>query len=132
MVARAEMIEVAAVDEVDPFHDVGTPAETYELRFDGSPVGQLVRDATKLKGMRPPTCPWVLVQKDSDLVLAAATREEAVERARRIVAARLGAGELTRGGTASRPSQGRKSALPLGALLVAAAALLYVLRARRR
>lgn len=129
MVASAEMIEVAAVDEVDPFHDVGTPAEAYELRFDGSRVGQVVRDATSLNGMRPPTCPWVLVQNDADLVLAAETREQAVEQARRIVAARLAAGELS---ATSRSGQGRKSAFPLGALLIAAAALVYLLRARRR
>jgi hypothetical protein len=86
--ALAELIEV---ERARPrgFRDVTSPTEAYDLLLDREVVGQVIHDETRLQGMPQSPQHWVLVQRDADYSLAAQEADDAIAKARSIVAGRL-------------------------------------------
>lgn len=124
------LIERIEVQPAGPraFRDVSSPTEAYDLLLAREVVGQVVRDETHLKGVPEGGEQWVLVQRDGDYSLAVASADDAIARARSMVAARLGesgenpsaAGQVRREGRSRRPRGLLVVAVALGALALAA------------
>jgi hypothetical protein len=134
---RAELKDKIDVktSEARAFRDVTSPTEAYDLLLGGEIVGQVIHDESPLKGVPHGGDQWVLVQRDADYSLATASRDDAIEHARSIVAARMAAtGENPSGpGQVRRGERSRRMALRLtGVALSLAALLAFVVRVRAR